>query len=160
LNNNDSWRRLAGVECGDTVKFQGEFIDNGKGGFLHWTQPDPKRLRPVGWLNLVKKDSVSDSDITHPEVVKSPSPKREHSAGRGPIESRPAAPVDDEWPETRGVGFRQIQTYGTTSLVIVTARRAATLARETKAGHAASAADNNSSLMPKQDRKSRIADWA
>ena len=49
-HNLDLAPRLADVERGDTIEFQGEYIWNDKGGVLHWTHHDPARRHPGGWL--------------------------------------------------------------------------------------------------------------
>ena len=56
-NNIDKWERLKDVEQGDEVLFRGEFIDNERGGVVHWTHPDPAGRKPGGggWLVKVKR---------------------------------------------------------------------------------------------------------
>lgn len=99
VNNIDGWPRLADVAVGDRVRFQGEFVDNEKGGLVHWTHPDPRGLRPGGWLKLVKKGDVVPS-IAESREVRPPAVRKEYFAGRGPIAIRKSAPVNDDWPDT------------------------------------------------------------
>ncbi len=51
-HNIESWSRLADVRPGDTVEFRGEYVDNDRGGVVHWTHPDPAGRKPLGggWL--------------------------------------------------------------------------------------------------------------
>ena len=56
-HNIDSWGRLKDVKAGDRVAFRGEFIDNERGGVVHWTHPDPRGRKPGGggWLRKVRR---------------------------------------------------------------------------------------------------------
>ena len=99
VNNIDGWPRLADVAVGDRVRFQGEFIDNEKGGLVHWTHPGPRGLRPGGWLKLVKR-SDAQTPIAVPHEVWPPAVRKEYFAGRGPIATRTPAPINDDWPDT------------------------------------------------------------
>ena len=42
--------RLNGLKPGDIVEFCGEFVDNEKGGLVHWTHRDPRGRHAAGWL--------------------------------------------------------------------------------------------------------------
>ena len=42
--------RLNGLKPGDVVEFCGEFVDNDKGGLVHWTHHDPRGRHAAGWL--------------------------------------------------------------------------------------------------------------
>ncbi len=42
--------RLNGLKPGDVVEFCGEFVDNDKGGLVHWTHRDPRGRHAAGWL--------------------------------------------------------------------------------------------------------------
>ncbi|MBO7721875.1 MAG: DUF3465 domain-containing protein [Kiritimatiellae bacterium] len=55
-NNIDKWERLKDVKQGDEVIFRGEYIDNERGGVVHWTHPDPAGRKPGGggWILKVK----------------------------------------------------------------------------------------------------------
>ena len=101
VNNIDSGRRLEGVGVGDTLAFKGEFIDNEKGGLVHWTHPDSSRRRPGGWLCKVAAAKFGEDEAALPEVrVEVPTTPKEYFAGRGPIAERVPAPVNDDWPDT------------------------------------------------------------
>lgn len=55
VNNIDDWPRLKGIAPGVAVAFKGEFIDNEKGGLVHWTHPDPTGRKSGGWLKIIDK---------------------------------------------------------------------------------------------------------
>jgi hypothetical protein len=42
--------RIDDVAVGDAVEYCGEFVDNDKGGLVHWTHRDPDGRRLGGWL--------------------------------------------------------------------------------------------------------------
>ncbi len=42
--------RLNGLKPGDIVEFCGEFVDNDRGGLVHWTHRDPRGRHAAGWL--------------------------------------------------------------------------------------------------------------
>lgn len=50
VHNIDIAPRLNSIRSGDTVEYCGEFIDNDKGGLVHWTHRDPSGRRKGGWL--------------------------------------------------------------------------------------------------------------
>lgn len=99
VNNIDSWPRLAGASVGDWVCFQGEFIDSCEGGLVHWTHPDPKGIRPGGFVKLLKGETATAPSAKLQELAP-PSVRKEYFAGRGPVAERKAAPVNDDWPDT------------------------------------------------------------
>lgn len=49
-HNIDIATRIGGLEVGDSVRFNGEYVWNAKGGLVHWTHHDPQRRHVAGWL--------------------------------------------------------------------------------------------------------------
>jgi len=49
-HNIDLAARVANMEIGDTVEFNGEFETNPQGGVIHWTHHDPRGMHIDGWL--------------------------------------------------------------------------------------------------------------
>lgn len=49
-HNIDLAERIHALQKGDTVKFNGEYVWNEKGGILHWTHHDPAGTHEAGWL--------------------------------------------------------------------------------------------------------------
>ena len=97
-NNIDGWERLADVAVGDVIAFKGEFVCNPKGGVIHWTHPDNSRRKPGGWLKKLK--SAEREAPLEAEELAPPDERKEYFAGRGPMSTRVAAPVNSDWPET------------------------------------------------------------
>ena len=50
VHNIDIAPRLEGLQRGDNIAFSGEFINNDRGGFVHWTHHDPVQRHTDGWL--------------------------------------------------------------------------------------------------------------
>lgn len=50
VHNIDVAPRVADLDEGDTVEFCGEFVDNDRGGLVHWTHHDPARRHADGFL--------------------------------------------------------------------------------------------------------------
>ncbi|WP_228254785.1 DUF3465 domain-containing protein [Aquirhabdus parva] len=49
-HNIDLAPRIDHLRVGGTVEFKGEFINNDRGGVLHWTHRDPNGRHTDGWL--------------------------------------------------------------------------------------------------------------
>ena len=49
-HNIDIAPRIDGLEVGDSVRFNGEYVWNAKGGIIHWTHHDPKGRHVTGWV--------------------------------------------------------------------------------------------------------------
>lgn len=49
-HNIDISPRIDGLEVGDSVSFNGEYVWNNKGGVIHWTHRDPQRRHVGGWI--------------------------------------------------------------------------------------------------------------
>jgi hypothetical protein len=49
-HNIDIAPRIEGLEVGDSVRFNGEYVWNEKGGVIHWTHHDPQHRHVAGWI--------------------------------------------------------------------------------------------------------------
>ena len=49
-HNIDIAPRIDGLETGDNVSFNGEYVWNAKGGVIHWTHHDPRGRHVAGWV--------------------------------------------------------------------------------------------------------------
>ena len=49
-HNIDIAPRILGLEEGDSVRFNGEYVWNEKGGLIHWTHHDPRGRHVAGWV--------------------------------------------------------------------------------------------------------------
>ena len=49
-HNIDIALRVADIEEGDRIQFNGQYEWNSEGGVLHWTHNDPSGRHPGGWL--------------------------------------------------------------------------------------------------------------
>lgn len=49
-HNIDIAPRIDGLEPGNSVRFNGEYVWNAKGGVIHWTHHDPQGKHVAGWI--------------------------------------------------------------------------------------------------------------
>ena len=56
-HNIDIAPRIDGLKVGDSVRFNGEYVWNKKGGIIHWTHHDPQGRHVAGWVKHNGKTS-------------------------------------------------------------------------------------------------------
>ena len=49
-HNIDIAPRIDGLKVGDSVRFNGEYVWNERGGVIHWTHHDPQGRHAAGWV--------------------------------------------------------------------------------------------------------------
>ena len=49
-HNVDLAPQIISLEVGDEIGFFGEYVWSEKGGTIHWTHRDPKRIHSAGWI--------------------------------------------------------------------------------------------------------------
>lgn len=49
-HNIDLAARIDNLRAGELIEFYGEYEWNRKGGLIHWTHHDPRKVHPGGWL--------------------------------------------------------------------------------------------------------------
>jgi hypothetical protein len=49
-HNIDIAPRIDRLEAGDSIRFNGEYVWNSKGGVIHWTHHDPRGKHVAGWV--------------------------------------------------------------------------------------------------------------
>jgi len=49
-HNIDIAPRINELEVGDSIRFNGEYVWNAKGGLIHWTHHDPQGRHVAGWI--------------------------------------------------------------------------------------------------------------
>jgi len=50
VHNIDLAPKIYSLQKGELVEFCGEYVNNSKGGLIHWTHHDPQRQHIAGWL--------------------------------------------------------------------------------------------------------------